>query len=308
VKRPPFTVWSGLKAVDVSSSVQSVKARKLFMRKIISIGLLLALGGMIFLTVRQRNASADLRRENALLRQQLVDIKQAHDTLAESSRRQAEQLQKLQSEKGEAIRLRGEMTRLRQQLKEAELATRAALRPTNSTSAEATGAKPMVESFRAVVRARLAWSQTLVTGGWKTDEGKHTFVFVEPQKVTGEGPLQLELRTKYLELPDELLAKHGLAGLVADKNESTTQSSLTREQMRALFESLKDQPGVDLLSAPTVTTLDGRQAQVKAVDVIKTPDGQELELGPSVDIIGKATEDGEFIDLTVLAHLNRRSK
>jgi hypothetical protein len=278
----------------------------LFMRKIILIGLLLALGGMVFLAVRQRSASAALRKENAALRQQLVDLKQAHDALAESSRRQAEEREKLQGEKDEAIRLRGEVTRLRQQLRESELAGRAALRPTNSVSAG--GAKPMIESFRAVVRARLAWDQTLVTGGWKTDEGKRTFVFVEPQKVTGEGPLQLELRTKYLELPDELVAKHGLAGLVADKNESATQSSLTREQMLALFESLKDEPGVDLLSAPTVITMDGRQAQIKAVDVVTTPDGQQHELGPSVDIIPKATENGEFIDLTVLAHLNRRSK
>jgi hypothetical protein len=278
------------------------------MRKIIPIGLLLALGGLIFLTVRQRSASADLRRENALLRQQLVDIKQAHDALAESSRRQAEQWQKLQGEKGEAIRLRGEMTRLRQQLREAELASRAAVRPTNSTSVDANAAKPMVESFRAVARARLAWSQTLVTGGWKTKEGKHTFVFVDASKIPNEEPLQLDLRTKYLELPDELLAQHGLAGLISDKNDTTAQSSITREQMLALFESLKDQPGVDLLSAPTVTTLDGRQAQIKSVDVVTTPDGQQHELGPSVDIVPSVTANGESIDLTVIASLNRRSK
>ncbi len=280
------------------------------MRKIIPACLLLALGGAIFLTVRQREEAENFRRQNGGLQQQVAEARQAHDAARELLRQQAEQVQKLQSEKDETIRLRGEVTRLRQQLKqkESELANRSALRQTNSVPTENAGPDSPVESFRAVVRARLAWNQTLVTGGWKTKEGKHTFVFVDATKIPNEEPLQLDLRTKYLELPDELLAKHGLTGLVSDKNDSTAHSSISREQMRALFESLKDQPGVDLLSAPTVTTMDGRQAQIKAVDVIKTPNGQELELGPSVDIIPKATEDGEFIDLTVLAHLNRRSK
>lgn len=280
------------------------------MRKIIPVCLLLALGGMVFLAVREWKETEMFRRHNAGLQRQIMEAMQAQEAAREMLRRQTEQIQKLQNERDEAIRLRGEVTRLRQQLKqkESELANRLAFRQTNAASTENAGIQPPVENFRAVVRARLAWNQALVTGGWKTREGKHTFVFVDATKVPNEGPLQLELRSKYLELPDELLAKHGLAGLVSDQNDTTTHSSITREQMLALFESLKDQPGVDLLSAPTIITMDGGQAQIKSVDVIKTPDGQELELGPSVDIIPKATESGEFVDLTVQAQLNRRSK
>lgn len=280
------------------------------MQKIIPVCLLLVLGGVIFLTVRQQKEAENFRRQNAGLQQQVAEAKQAHDAASESLRQQTEQIQKLQNERDEAIRLRGEVTRLRQQLKqkESELANRSALRQTNAASTENAGTQPPVETFRAVVRARLAWNQTLVTGGWKTKEGKHTFVFVDATKIPNEEPLQLDLRTKYLELPDELLAKHGLAGLVSDKNDSTTHSSITREQMLALFESLKDQPGVDLLSAPTVTTLDGRKAQVTSLEVFKAPDGREFELGPRVSLTPKVTETGDAIDLGVIAELNHRSK
>ncbi len=276
------------------------------MRKILFTLLLLALGGMVWLTVSQRTRRLDWERQKAELHQQLMEAKSAQENAREKAREQADRLRKLEREKVEAIRLRGDIARLRQQSKEqeAELANRAARQRTNSAPTENAADKPMIESFRSVVQARLGWNQTLVTGGWKTKEGKHTFVFIDASKVRNEEPLQLDYRTKYLELPDELLAKHGLAGLVSDKNDGTAHSAITREQMRALFESLKDQPGVDLLSAPSVTIMDGRQAQIKAVDPIKTADGQEVESGWSMDITGKATEDREFIDLTVQAHLN----
>jgi hypothetical protein len=280
------------------------------MRKIIPVCLALVLGGMFFLMVRQREQAADLFQQNSGLQQQMAVVKQAHDSVLELLRKQSEQLQKLQSEKDEAIRLRGEVTRLRQQLKEqeAELANRAARQRTNASPTENAAYKPLVESFRSVVQARLGWNQTLVTGGWKTKEGMHTFVLVDATKVSGEGPQQLELRTKYLEVPDDALANLGLAGLVSDKKDTTAHLTITREHMRALIKSLDGLPSTDLLSAPTITTLDGRQAQVKAVDVVKTPDGQQLEVGPSVDIVPSVTANGEFIDLTVLAHLNRRSQ
>lgn len=239
-----------------------------------------------------------------------MEAKQAHDAVRESLRQQAEQLQKLQSERDEAIRLRGEATRLRQQLKEqeAELANRAVRQRTNSSPTENAADKSMIESFRSVVQARLGWNQALVTGGWKTKERMHTFVLVDASKIPGEGSQQLELRTKYLELPDAALANLGLAGLVSDKKDTTAHLTITREHMRALSKLLDEVPGSDLLSAPTITTMDGREAQIKSVDAFKAPDGQEFELGPRVSITPKVSETGDAIYLGVIAELNHRSK
>ena len=42
---------------------------------------------------------------------------------------------------------------------------------------------------------------------------------------------------------------------------------LTDPQFRVVIRALEQRQGVDLLSAPKITTLSGRQAQIKIVDV-----------------------------------------
>ena len=284
------------------------------MRKILPAGLLLALLVLTGLWFRERQKSALLRQQNAESRQQANEARAVLDAQSGSLQQQANQLQKLQEEKAEAVRLRGEVSRLRQQLqlKEAELARRAAATANMAAASTNSEASSPVQSFSAQVRATLAWNQTLVTGGWPTEPGKHCFVLVDAQKIPLSGeenePQQLEIRTKYLELPDALVTRLGLANVVTDKNETQGQATLTREQAAAIFEAIKDQSGVDLLSAPTITTVNNREAQIKSVDVFKTPDGQEHELGPAVNVVPHIPVGGESVLLSVTAQLKRRAK
>lgn len=91
---------------------------------------------------------------------------------------------------------------------------------------------------------------------------------------------------------------------------------LTPSRHRELIRTLEARTGVDILSAPKVTTLSGRQAQIKVADLryIVTeldfsagptneakPLAEPFELGPVVDVVPVLRPDGISIELTVIA-------
>jgi len=53
----------------------------------------------------------------------------------------------------------------------------------------------------------------------------------------------------------------------AKPEQATTTGILTDEQFRAVIKGLEQRGGTDLLSAPSITTVSGRQAQIKVVDI-----------------------------------------
>jgi Flp pilus assembly secretin CpaC len=98
---------------------------------------------------------------------------------------------------------------------------------------------------------------------------------------------------------------------------------LTEPQLRELLRALEQQPGVDMFSAPKVTTLSGRQAQIQVADLRTVLTGinpaalQEpglapgttkalftsaaIPVGPTLDLVPQVTADGESIRLNVQA-------
>jgi general secretion pathway protein D len=89
-----------------------------------------------------------------------------------------------------------------------------------------------------------------------------------------------------------------------------------------VIKALESRGGTDLLSAPEVTTLSGRQAQIKVVDInyIVTdldigetnatkrqpeilPTTEPFELGPVIDVIPYVQPDGYTIQMTVITSL-----
>ena len=159
-------------------------------------------------------------------------------------------------------------------------------------------------------------------------------------------PLQVMVEVKLCELPDEALsaltsklpARNPLAraeGEAPDLHGFAT-SILSAQESRQLIQTLERQRGVNLLSAPRVTTLSGRQAQIKTVQVryivtdlsfetngpaepggnsgaagtASTGRGQEasvtiqpiaqpFELGPIVDVLPSVLADGVTISMQV---------
>ena len=80
---------------------------------------------------------------------------------------------------------------------------------------------------------------------------------------------------------------------------------LTGQQFRTVLAALESRPGVTLLSAPRVTTLSARQAQISMVNLQSVVDADgttnAVPFGPVLDVIPYVTADGQAIQLTVIA-------
>ena len=130
---------------------------------------------------------------------------------------------------------------------------------------------------------------------------------------------------------DQLLTS-GLRNTTGDQNSIPTVGTLTGiltdPQFRMVVRALQQRGGVDLLSAPKVTTVSGRQAQIQVVDIQTIVTGlnttqtataggalggtggavapsqnyttQPLPFGPSLDIIPYLSSDGYTIQMTLL--------
>lgn len=86
---------------------------------------------------------------------------------------------------------------------------------------------------------------------------------------------------------------------------------LNEEQFRFIIRALEQRGKTDLLSAPEITTLSGRQAQIKVVDLwtnqfpvtnstAQKRDAEPVELGVTIDVIPYVEPDGVTIQMTVL--------
>jgi hypothetical protein len=234
------------------------------------------------------------------LREEISRLRQSQADSAE--------LERLRQSQSELLQLRAEVSRLRHQLKEAELARRIPpAKESQPISAPAEAPLSPVETYSASLRASLASRQTLVTGGWSTADGKRTLLLLEP--VVGEGEMagQVTIQARFAEMPEDVLAKVGLDGMKSDAKESTAQSILGPEQAAHLLAALENSPGVNVMSAPRVSTLDGRQAQIKTVNLRTFGPGEIHELGPVVDVVPYLSADGRSVDLTVIAQLKLES-
>ena len=238
--------------------------------------------------------------EQESLREENSRLRQSHADPAE--------LERLRQSQSELLRLRGEVSRLRQQLKQAELARR--IPPAKGSSAESAPAEfppSPVETYSATLRASLASRQTLVTGGWSTADGKRTLLLVEP--IVGEAEMagQVTIQARFAEMPEDVLIKAGLDWMKSDAKESTAQSILDPEQAAHLLATLENSSGVNVMSGPKVSTLDGRQAQIKTVNLRTFGPGETHELGQVVDVVPNLSADGRSVDLTVIAQLKLES-
>ena len=220
------------------------------------------------------------------------------------------ELERLRNDHAELLRLRGELTRLRSQ--------RSAVAPTNASESNA-----VIESaprttlstndFVTVstnLTAELGNDQAFLFGGWDSAGGKKTYAMVSAQFMDDRGNVvpvgaantQIKLSSHLFDIPPDQL------GMIQEK----LSERLSASDWKGLLEKFKSTEGIDLLSAPTVLTLNGRQAQVSmlssktAVDPVLVngqiqPQTQEILVGPSIDFIPTISEDGHSVSLSVQA-------
>lgn len=267
------------------------------------IGLLLvAVGGLL---VWQHNIIHRLQTENASLRQATSELQALRDENARQSQGRIDpaELERLRAGQLELARLRGQVAQLRRQASEVAGKRPAPLFNTPPAATTETAAAP-VETFTATTRVAVPWKQTLVTGGWTLPSGKRALVFIQPNPVEGDQTGQVDLQARIVEMPDATFTQLGLVGLKSGDKQSTASALLTAEQAAVLIKALEQTEGVNVISAPRVTTLNGRQAQVKVVDMKTAPSGEQYEVGPSIDLVPQISADRASVELSVSAHLS----
>jgi type II secretory pathway component GspD/PulD (secretin) len=90
--------------------------------------------------------------------------------------------------------------------------------------------------------------------------------------------------------------KLGLKSFFVAQNDSKLALKYSYAQMQSLMDAIKANSGADILSAPRVVTLAGRQAVV-AVTEVQTIAGKKETLGPSIDLLPSISADGVSVDL-----------
>jgi hypothetical protein len=271
--------------------------------RVFAVCALLGMGaGLFWQQLQLRRA----REENALQRARAAELESLREEVSRLRQTQIDpaELERLRQVQSEILRLRGETSQLRRQLKEEQQARRnTPAKEAQTTKAPAEEFALRVENFSATLRASLPSGHNLITGGWTTANGKRTLVMVEPIIGESDQKGQVTIQTRFVEMPEEVLAKFGLNGLKVEGKESSGQFVLDPAQTAQLVAALEQTQGVDLLSLPNVTTLDDRQAQIKTVNLRTVAPGDTREIGPVVDVVPHLSPDGRTVDLSVSARL-----
>ncbi len=221
----------------------------------------------------------------------------------------AGELEKARQAQSELLRLRGEVSQLRDQLKRERDARAAAEKVSMPVATpQVTGdADSMVVSYKTVLATTLGPKQSLLTGGWRMQDGKRGLVLVEPAVSDDpSGREKVLFQTYFVAVPDEILSSLGLEAIAAEGTESSTQAIMETDHFQTLVSNLKEMKGVTFMTAPKISTLDGQQAALK-LGGVRTIDGETFEVGPSIDILPHVIRPkGSGLNMTVVAQIREQ--
>ena len=261
------------------------------------------------LLMRAREDLAIAQAQNAALQSANRDLTaQLGD--AQESRIDPGILKRLEADQREAIKLRGEVAKLKTSLADAQAAATNAEKNAASLAGKLqntiqTGIpvefNPAVRRHTSKTVANLPQGHAVTLGGWETKPGRRTFAFVSPA-LDPSSPDTVALNAKFVEVSAEAAASLNLPSLLGNSGQ---QSTLSREQYDALVKQIEQTSGADLLSSPSVMTFSGRQARVSITEQRNTPGGP-VDFGPQVDFIPTRKPDGT-IDLAVEATMTMQT-
>ena len=258
-------------------------------------------------------ASALRKTINTLRQQQTALSEEANRDCDEAARQLAglrAENERLKRGTAELVRLRGEVSRLRQDL--AAASRRVARVDAAASTNEAKPAPEPVRLFEANAQVTVPSGQTLVLGGWTTAPGKLTLVFVKPNilelsSADRIGSIMLECR--FIELSEEVLAKAAsevsLASLnkKIDGEESFTPGLFSEKNAAQILAILEADARTSVVGAPRIQTGDGISAIMSATEQ-KVVEGREYPLGLSLEVAPSIGADGSSVKLNVTARLN----
>jgi len=155
----------------------------------------------------------------------------------------------------------------------------------------------------------IAQNESVIMGGWQTDAGRRMLVFITPSAVDSAGnkaappfdaQSQIQIDSKFIEVPEPLLVKLELQSLLTGQNESKEAVTCSDAQFRSYLSAIAQTAGADVLAAPRVTTTSGRQAAV-SVQETQMIAGKNQPLGPSLGLLPSINQDGLSLDLDATA-------
>ena len=261
----------------------------------------IVIGGLTTALVVQHQSLARCLDDNHSLQQQVQDLRDAKEQLAKGQVDQGE-LEKLRRNQSELLRLRGEVTALRQASKTTALPS-ASTGPSEPGASAAPDAVPGILRLQASLQAQVGTGQALLTGGWANGPGKRVFVLATPQ-IEGDNKDRVHIQTKVIEVPETELAKLGLDAFTVEGSESSLKQVMPADQAKGLIEALQGMEGARFIAESVITTADGRQAEIQNVDQ-QVVEGVKQDLGPVINIVPVISGDKSMIDITLKAVVNQ---
>jgi Flp pilus assembly secretin CpaC len=132
-------------------------------------------------------------------------------------------------------------------------------------------------------------------------------------------PPMIHIKARFLEVPKETFQNLVMPNLLTNdavkSGTNTGPDLLTNEKFKAVLRALEQRDGVVALAEPDVTTISGRQTQMRATQIINVvtnialqengtnvsvfPQMEKVETGPILDVIPYVLSDGYTINLAV---------
>jgi hypothetical protein len=281
---------------------QNMKAKLLTAASLI---LAAVLGYLLF------QSSIDRHRGDAELAEARVSIEKLQAELSNLKSAQISEadLARLKADQREAIKLRGEVSSLKQLLAAAQKAASDAKRPAAAPTpmsiepAQAASENPDVRTFNSKINARLPANHGLALGGWQTYPGKRAFAILVPNTVAAApgANQQVDVVARWIEVSDDAAARLQLDTLL---NATGNQSSiLAPNYLQQFVQTVESTEGAKIVSSPRVITNSGQEATVSVTSIFPTGAGP-VNIGPELRITPTLTPDSSGIDLSINATLN----
>lgn len=246
---------------------------------------------------KARNEAENLRQQQAPLAEQIKTMQRERDDATNRLTLALNEVASARKDSSELLRLRGEVTRLRAKTKALEADVKAGEK-FESVATASTSNTPPVKIFQSSCKARIAWNEPVVVGGWKSPDGKRALVIAQPSQ-GNDSDESINIKAFIVECTEEAAVTYGLTQFIQDEGGVTKPTTLNRN----LFETLTERggSGIDLYNEASITTLSGRQTQIQCnAGVQKSLSGEDIPLGPTVDILPKIAEGGKSLDMDIV--------
>ncbi len=295
-------------APTTTATVAKAVAMTTLQKTIIGAALVAAVGTGIY-EARQaaqlRGQVRALQQQQAPLAEQVRQLQRERDEARSQLAALREDNERLNRNTAELLRLCGEVARLREENRAIQLAklTKPQREPEESSPNSAGGDPLPIVRYSATAHVVVPWDRVVVTGGWRTAPGKRTFVFVAPKRTDDSG--QVEVQTRVIEFPIELVAALDLDRFKTDEQQAEVAGVLTSDQYQAVLKAALESDVAKITGTEAITTFSGRAAQMQVVDIRTSPSGEQYFVGPVVNVVPTIAPNGESVAVKVNATLNR---